>query len=51
MSMAHDKAASGPEKAMHFKVTFSNLRSEDLTFIPGTLMRVGRLLPKQAQLN
>jgi hypothetical protein len=41
MSLAHDEATSGPEKAMHFTVTFSNLRSEDLTFSPGTLVLCG----------
>jgi hypothetical protein len=39
--IAPDEAASGPDKAMHFKVTFSNLRREDLTFIPGTLVLCG----------
>ena len=38
ISIAHDDAASGPDKAMHFIVTFSNRTSEDLTFIPGTLV-------------
>jgi hypothetical protein len=41
MSIAPDEAAFGPDKAMHFKVTFSNLRSEDLMFIPGTLIACG----------
>jgi hypothetical protein len=41
VSIAPDEAASGPDKAMHFKVTFSNLRSEDLTLIPGTLIACG----------
>jgi len=41
MSIAPDEAATGPDKAIHFKVTFSNLRSEDLTFIPGTLIACG----------
>lgn len=41
MSVAPDEAATGPDKAMHFKVTFSNLRSEDLTLIPGTLIACG----------
>jgi hypothetical protein len=41
MSLAHDEGASGPGKAMHFTVTFSNLRSEDLTFSPGTLVLCG----------
>jgi hypothetical protein len=41
MSLAHDEGASGPDKAMHFTVTFSNLRSEDLTFSPGTLVLCG----------
>src|SRR5262245_40220850 len=36
MSLTHDEGASGPEKAMHFTVTFSNLRNEDVTFSPGT---------------
>ena len=42
MSIAHDEAASGPYQAMHFKVTFTNLTSEDLTLIPGTLVDCGR---------
>jgi hypothetical protein len=41
MSIAPDEAASDADKATHFKVTFSNLRSEDLTFIPGTLIACG----------
>jgi len=41
MSLAHDQGASGPDKATHFTVTFSNLRSEDLTFSPGTLVLCG----------
>ena len=41
ISIAPDEAVSGPDKAMHFKVTFSNLGSEDLTFIPGTLALCG----------
>jgi hypothetical protein len=41
MSLAHDEGASGPDEAMHFTVTFSNLRSEDLTFSPGTLVLCG----------
>ena len=39
--IAPDEAASGADKAMHFKVTFSNLRGEDLTIIPGTLVDCG----------
>jgi hypothetical protein len=41
MSIAPDEAASSPDKAMHFNVTFKNLRTEDLTFIPGTLIACG----------
>lgn len=41
MSIAHDEAASGPYQAMHFKVTFTNLTTEDLTLIPGTLVDCG----------
>ena len=41
MSIAEDKAASGPDAAMHFTITFSNVMSEDLTFIPGTLIACG----------
>jgi hypothetical protein len=37
MSLAHDEAASGPDKAMHFTVTFSNLKRKDVTFSPGML--------------
>ena len=41
MSIAHDETASGPAKSMQFKLTFRNLESEDLTFIPGTLVFCG----------
>jgi hypothetical protein len=41
MSIAPDEATSGPDKAMHFNVTFRNLRSDDLTFVPGTLVLCG----------
>jgi len=41
MSLGHDERTSGPDKAMRFTVTFSNLRSEDLTFSPGTLVLCG----------
>lgn len=41
MSIAHDETASGPAKSMQFKVTFRNLESADLTFIPGTLIFCG----------
>jgi hypothetical protein len=34
MSMAHDEAASGPDKTMHFTVIFSNLKHHDVTFAP-----------------
>jgi hypothetical protein len=37
MSLAHDEAASGPDQAMHFTVTFSNLEDHDVTFAPGML--------------
>jgi len=42
ISIANDETASGPAKSMHFKVTFRNLKNEDLTFIPGTLVLCGR---------
>ena len=42
MLIANDETASGPAESMHFKVTFRNLKSEDLTFIPGTLIFCGR---------
>jgi hypothetical protein len=41
ISLAHDEGASGPDRAMHFTVTFSNLKSEDITFSPGTLELCG----------
>jgi hypothetical protein len=41
MSIAHDETASGPAKSMQFKLRFRNLESEDLTFIPGTLVFCG----------
>ena len=41
MSIAPDDAASGPDRAMRFSVTFTNLRNEDLTFVPGTLVLCG----------
>jgi len=41
ISIAQDEAAAGPDKAMHLNVTFNNLRSEDLTLIPGTLVACG----------
>jgi hypothetical protein len=40
MSLDHDEGASDPDEAMHFTVT-CNLRSEDLTFSPGTLVLCG----------
>ena len=41
MSLARDEGASGPDKAMHLIVTFSNTKREDVTFIPGTLVDCG----------
>ena len=41
MYVSHDETASGPAKAMHFRVMFNNLTKEDLTFIPGTLIDCG----------
>jgi hypothetical protein len=37
LSLAHDQAASGPDKAMHFTVTFSNLKRKDVTLNLGVL--------------
>jgi hypothetical protein len=37
LSLAHDQAASGPDKAMHFTVTFSNLKRKDVTLNLGIL--------------
>jgi hypothetical protein len=37
MSLAHEEAASGPDRALHFTVTFSNLKHHDVAFAPGTL--------------
>lgn len=42
MSLTHDEAAPGPDKAMHSKVSFRNLTNEDLTFSSGTLTFCGR---------
>jgi hypothetical protein len=41
MSIAHDETATGPYRAMHFIVTFSNLTSGDLSVTPGTLVNCG----------
>jgi hypothetical protein len=49
MSVAHDEGASGPDKAMHFTVAFSNTKREDVTFIPGMLVDCGRA-PSKASL-
>ena len=35
ISIAPDEAISGPDKAIHFKVTFSSLRSEDIEVYSG----------------
>jgi hypothetical protein len=51
MSLAHDEAASGPDKAMHFTVTFSNLKREDVTFTPGVLVDCGRPASKIGFIN
>ena len=40
--MKRPQAAFGLDKAMRFNVTFRNLRSDDLTFVPGTLVDCGR---------
>jgi len=37
LSLAHDQAASGLDKAMHFTVTFSNLKRKDVTLNLGVL--------------
>jgi hypothetical protein len=37
MSLAHDETASGPDRALHFTVTFSNLKHHDVTFAPSML--------------
>jgi hypothetical protein len=37
MSLAHDQAATGPDKAIRFTVTFNNLTHHDITFAPGML--------------
>jgi len=42
MSLNRDEGASGPDKAMHLIVTFSNTKREDVTFIPGMLFDCGR---------
>jgi len=46
MSLARDEGASGPDKAMHLIVTFSNMKREDVTFIPGTLVDCGEVPSK-----
>jgi len=51
MSITHDEAASGPDKAMHFIVTFSNRTSRDLTFIPGTLVLCGMTPSKTSEVK
>ena len=51
MSIAHDDAPSGPDKAMHFIVTFTNRTSEDLTFIPGTLIACGMTPSKTSEVK
>jgi hypothetical protein len=48
MSLAHDEDAAGPDKAMHFTLTFSNLKSKDSTFIPGMLADCERATSKLA---
>lgn len=50
-SVAHDDSASGPDKAMHFIVTFTNRTSEDLTFIPGTLALCGMTPSKTSEVK
>jgi hypothetical protein len=37
ISLAHDETASGPDQAMHFTVTFSNLTQHDVSFPAGML--------------
>ena len=37
LSLAHDQAGSGPDKAMHFTVTFGNLKRKDVTLNRGVL--------------
>jgi hypothetical protein len=51
MSLAHDEGASRPDKAMHFTVTFSNLKRQDVTFIPGMLVDCGRAPSKTSLIN
>lgn len=51
ISIAHDDAASGPDKAMLFIVTFSNRTSEDLAFIPGTLVLCGTTPSKTSEVK
>jgi hypothetical protein len=37
LSLAHDQPASGADKAVHFTVTFSNLKRKDVTLNLGVL--------------
>jgi hypothetical protein len=51
MSLAHDEAASGPDKATHFTVTFSNLKREDVTLSTGLLVDCGRPVSRTSFIN
>jgi hypothetical protein len=51
MSLARDEGAAGPDKAMHFTVTFSNMQREDITFVPGMLIDCGRVPSKTSQVT
>lgn len=41
MLIAHDHAATGPDKTTRFIVTFRNVGAEDMTITPGTLYGCG----------
>jgi hypothetical protein len=41
MSIAHDDAATDPDKTTHFIVTFRNVGAEDMTITPGTIYGCG----------
>lgn len=50
MSISHDDAATGPEKAMRLIITFRNLSTDEVTFTPGTLVDCGGRSPAKTDL-
>jgi hypothetical protein len=51
MSLPRDEDAAGPDKAMHFTVTFTNMETADVTFVPGMLVDCGRVPSKTSQVS